>query len=294
MAVDINSIVVESSKAFAARFNAGIGSAKPDYTQVATVLKSTTGATAYGWLGDFPRLKQWVSERQLKDLKKHKYTIVNKTFESSVSVSRVDYEDNDYGRFGIIFEQMGYDAAVYPDEHVFGLLKNGFTEICYDGQPFFDAEHPLETTPVTVASNIVGSPSASGPAWFLLDTSRPIKPIIWQERVEPEFEQDNVELFRQDKYHFGTRARGNAGYSFWQMAVASKEPLDEANFEAAISMMMSRKDSEGSSLKMRPTLLVVDVSNRAAAEKLIKRKTLDNGEDNTHYNEVELLVSQEL
>ena len=67
MAVDINSIVVESSKAFAARFNAGIGSAKPDYTQVATVLKSTTGATAYGWLGDFPRLKQWVSERRSEE-----------------------------------------------------------------------------------------------------------------------------------------------------------------------------------------------------------------------------------
>ena len=34
--------------------------------------------------------------------------------------------------------------------------------------------------------------------------------------------------------------------------------------------------------------------SRAAAEKLLKRRTLDNGEDNTHYNEVELLVSQDL
>ena len=98
----------------------------------------------------------------------------------------------------------------------------------------------------------------------------------------------------KDKYYFGTRARGNAGYSFWQMAVACKEVLDAANFEAAVAKMMSLKDGEGSSLKIRPTLLVVDVSNRAAAEKLLKRRTLDNGEDNTHYNEVELLVSQDL
>lgn len=296
--IDINAVVIESSTAFAARFNAGVGTAKPTYQQVATVLPSNAGATAYGWLGDFPRLKEWIGDRQLKELAKHKYTITNKLFESSIGVPRVDYEDNDYGRYGIVFEQMGYDAAVYPDEHVFNLLKNGFTELCYDGQPFFDVDHPMETTPATTASNIVGSPTASGPAWFLLDTSRPIKPLVWQERIAPVFtamtEDSNSEVFMKDMYYFGTRARGNAGYSFWQMAVASKENLDQANFEAAIALMMGRKDSNGSSLKIRPTLMVVDVSLRAAAEKLLKRKTLDNGEDNTHYNEVELLVSQDL
>ncbi|MGL5665979.1 MAG: Mu-like prophage major head subunit gpT family protein [Shewanella sp.] len=296
--IDITKVVIESSTAFAGRFDMGMAGAKPDYQTVATVLPSSSGATGYGWLGDFPRLKEWIGSRQLKNLKKHGYNIVNKMFESSVSIPRVDYEDNDYGRYGIIFEEMGYDAKMFPDEHVFGLLKDGFTELCYDGQPFFDTDHPSEDG-VNSFSNVIGDPSTdNGPAWFMLDTSRPLKPLVWQERLAPEFQSvtnaSDYNVFTTDNYAFGTRARGNAGFTFWQLACASKAALTEANFEAMINKMMEQKNSEGRSLKIKPTLIVVPVSLRSAAEKIILRKTLDNGEDNTNYKAVEILVSQDL
>lgn len=296
--IDISKVVVESSTAFSGRFDIGMSGAKPDYPAVATVLPSSKGATGYGWLGDFPRLKEWIGSRQLKNLKKHGYNIVNKMFESSVAIPRVDYEDNDYGRYGIIFEEMGHDAKMFPDEYVFGLLKEGFTELCYDGQPFFDAEHPSEDG-VSTFSNVVGDPSTDiGPAWFMLDTSRPLKPLVWQERLVPEFQSvtdaSDYNVFTTDNYAFGTRARGNAGFTFWQMACASKAALTEANFEAMINKMMEQKNSEGKSLKIKPTILVVPVALRSAAEKIILRKTLDNGEDNTNYKAVDILVSQDL
>ncbi|WP_261978393.1 Mu-like prophage major head subunit gpT family protein [Vibrio cholerae] len=31
--------------------------------------------------------------------------------------------------------------------------------MCYDGQNFFDTDHPLDTTPATTFSNVVGDPS---------------------------------------------------------------------------------------------------------------------------------------
>lgn len=296
--VDINNIVIQSSSAFAARFGQGMEHANPDYLKVATVLPSSSGATGYGWLGDFPNLKEWIGARQLKDLKKHQYNIVNKTFESSVKVARVDYEDNDYGRYGIIFEQMGHDAKLYPDDHVFGLLKDGFTEVCYDGQPFFDADHPSEIAGQPTLSNIDVPATDPSTAWYLLDTSRPIKPLIWQERVKPEFasltDNNDAHVFINDDYLFGTRARGNSGFSFWQLAFASKQALTEANFESLLTKMMEQKNSEGKSLKIKPTLLVVPVSLRSAAERIILRKQLENGEDNTNYKAVEILVSQDL
>ncbi|AZQ10119.1 Mu-like prophage major head subunit gpT family protein [Shewanella khirikhana] len=296
--IDINAVVIESATAFAARFDGGMSSAKPDYPQVATVLPSSAGATGYGWLGDFPRLKEWIGARQFKELKKHGYNIVNKLFESSVKIPRVDYEDNDYGRYGIVFEEMGYDSKIYPDEYIFGLLKDGFTELCYDGQPFFDADHPSEDG-VNTFSNVIGDPDTdAGPGWYLLDTSRPLKPLVWQERLAPEFqsvtESSDFNVFTTDDYYFGTRARGNAGFTFWQMAFASKAPLTEANFELMITKMMEQKNSEGKSLKVKPTLLVVPVSLRAAAEKIVLRKTLENGEDNTNFKAVDILVSQDL
>ncbi|MEA5313390.1 Mu-like prophage major head subunit gpT family protein [Vibrio parahaemolyticus] len=295
--IDINNVVIESSTAFAGRFDMGMSKASPDYEQIATVTKSSSGATGYGWLGDFPKLKEWIGERQLKNLEKHQYNIINKLFEDSVSIPRVDYEDNDYGRYGIIFEQMGYEAKIYPDEHVFGLLKNGFTELCYDGQPFFDADHPLDDG-VSVASNIDVPETDPGEAWYLLDTSRPIKPIIWQERIKPEFQSvtnpNDYNVFTTDSFAFGTRARGNAGFSFWQLAFSSKLTLNEASFSALMDRMLAQKNSEGRPLRVRPTLLVVPVSMRAAAETLLYKKYLEGGEENPYYKRVELLVSPEL
>jgi phage major head subunit gpT-like protein len=66
--------------------------------------------------------------------------------------------------------------------------------------------------------------SASANAWFLLDTSRPIKGIILQQRedVPVEFtalEQGSGEsAWMRDRFHYGVRARYNAGYGLWQAA----------------------------------------------------------------------------
>ena len=58
-------------------------------------------------------------------------------------------------------------------------------------------------------------------AWFLLDTTKPVKPFIYQERQKPVFVQqidqqaDNV--FMRKKFKFGAEARAAGGYGFWQM-----------------------------------------------------------------------------
>ncbi|MPW32023.1 head protein, partial [Agarivorans sp. B2Z047] len=92
----------------------------------------------------------------------------------------------------------------------------------------------------------------------------------------------------------GVRARGNAGYSFWQLAAGSQEELTAENFTKVYDGMMSQKDSEEKSLKIKPSILVVPVGLRAAAEAILLRERLDNGESNTNYKAVELLVSQDL
>ena len=38
---------------------------------------------------------------------------------------------------------VGESAALHPDELVYGLLANGFTEKCYDGKAFFATDHPV-------------------------------------------------------------------------------------------------------------------------------------------------------
>lgn len=62
-------------------------------------------------------------------------------------------------------------------------------------------------------------------AWFLLDTGKPIKPFIYQERKKPVFVQQidpqADDVFTRKKFKFGAEARAAGGYGFWQLAYGS-------------------------------------------------------------------------
>lgn len=76
--------------------------------------------------------------------------------------------------------------------------------------------------------NLIVSPFITGAAddyWFLLDTKRPIRGVILQQRsdVPVEFSAlDNASgseaAWMRDRYYFGVRARYNVGYGLWQTA----------------------------------------------------------------------------
>lgn len=72
---------------------------------------------------------------------------------------------------------------------------------------------------------IVDARIGSETAWFLLDTTKPIRPFIYQERQAPEFvsqvnpQSDSV--FNLKKYKFGAEVRVASGYGFWQLAYGS-------------------------------------------------------------------------
>ncbi len=57
--------------------------------------------------------------------------------------------------------------------------------------------------------------------WFLLDTKRPIKGLILQQRSDVPVEFTAMESansdsgFMRDRYHYGVRARYNVGYGLW-------------------------------------------------------------------------------
>jgi phage major head subunit gpT-like protein len=65
----------------------------------------------------------------------------------------------------------------------------------------------------------------SDTAWFLLDTSKPIKPFIYQERKKPVFVQQidpqAEDVFMRKKFKFGAEARAAGGYGFWQLIYGS-------------------------------------------------------------------------
>lgn len=279
-------------------YNDALSTAPSVYSEIATLSPSNSGQEIYPWLGSFPKMREWVDEKQIKNLKAHSYTLVNKPFEATIELRRENIEDDSVGILSPQVKAMAWAAKAFPDDMVFDLLNNGFTNKCYDGAAFFSASHKVGSGTVSNTSadnlacdtqaNALGSlgkaftalkkmkdsngyslgivpsllvvpPALSFVAntllvsdklddgkanpfkgafkilednritndkyWFVLDTTKVLKPLIYQERKAPEFvPQVSVEsdtVFNRGVYRYSVEARGNAGYGFWQMAFGS-------------------------------------------------------------------------
>ncbi|MEO8531956.1 MAG: Mu-like prophage major head subunit gpT family protein, partial [Deltaproteobacteria bacterium] len=53
----------------------------------------------YGWVGQFPQMREWLGPRIINNLQTSSFTITNKTFESTVAVKRDDNMDDRLGVF---------------------------------------------------------------------------------------------------------------------------------------------------------------------------------------------------
>lgn len=278
---------------FKAEFNGGFNSAESFYQQIATIINSQTSQETYAWLGQYPKLREWIGDRQLKNLSASGYVLVNRKFESSVSVPRDAIDDDQYGIYSPLFREMGYAAKVHPDELIFALLAAGNTTLCYDGKNFFDTTHPVGSGTV---SNYGGG---AGAMWALLDTRRPLKPFIFQKRRDYELKQmtdgKDEAVFMRDEYRYGIDARVNVGFGFWQQAYGSKATLDTAAFNTAMAAMMAFKSDEDRPLGIMPNLLVCGPSNRAAALQVVKTDTIPStagtaSQTNINKDAVDVLV----
>ncbi|MCY0966135.1 Mu-like prophage major head subunit gpT family protein [Parathalassolituus penaei] len=292
--------------AFRADFQNALQTVDPQYSQVATVVPSTTKSNTYGWLGSMPGFREWIGDRVMNSIKEHGYSITNKTFESSIAVNRDDIEDDNLGIYKPMVQELAREGAEFPDELVFALLASGWANTCYDGQYFFDTDHPVNSahdgtgTDASVA-NVLVNGSYTGEPWYLLDTSRAIKPLIWQNRrnlaLTTLFNPDDPAVFTSNEFQFGADLRGNAGYGFWQMAFGVKDDLNATNLWAAWKAMRAFTRDGGKKLKIRPTLLVVPASLEEAATKLLERDLLvENGAavNNELKGKVKLLVADAL
>lgn len=270
-------------------FNTGRGTYEQLYSRIATEVPSRNMTEDYSWIGEFTRLKEWIGEREVKKMSANRYTVTNIKFEGTESIPAEYIEDDNYGLLMPKFQDMGYAAAIHPDELMFDLVSKGFTHQCYDGQNFFDTDHPVGDESI---SNMQAGTSTP---WYLFDTRRPLKPFIFQKRRDYRLQQKNDpatsdRTFMTDEFLYGVDARVAAGFGFWQQALGSKAELTEDSFNAAVATMMGFKSEQGRKLGINPNLLVVGPKNRAAAKKVIDAENKAQGESNINYKAVEVLI----
>ncbi|GBR50057.1 Mu-like prophage major head subunit gpT [Acetobacter pomorum DSM 11825] len=261
-------------------FNQALESAQSHYKDVSMIVPSKTETEVYKFLNNLPGMHEWVGSRTINRLSGSGFAICNKNWEQTIGLDRNDVEDDKYGFFGPLVRNMAVSGASHPDELIFSLLGDGFTKKCYDGQNFFDSAHPVTldgTEDIRTYSNVFGSGKCA--PWFLLDCSRPIRPLIFQSRRPLTFTQktnvSDSNVFFENTFYYGADARYNVGFGLPQLAFACTAPLTPYNYSVVRAAMMSQMSATGRPLGIKPTHLVTVPGNESAALRILHSETIE-------------------
>lgn len=279
---------------FSASFTAGLGMAAAMSARVSTPVPAATKEQTYGWLGKLPNVREWLGPRVIQNISESDYTIKEKPWELTIGVDRDDIETDSIGVYAPLFQEMGQSTGGFKERLVFDLLKAGFATNCYDGQYFFDTDHPVLDAN-GVPQSVANTDGGAGTPWFLLDVSHAIKPIILQVRrdfsdivAKDRVTDDNV--FDYNEFVYGVDARMNVGYGFWQFAWGSKQTLNPANYAIARAGLAGMKGDYGRPLGVTPNLLVVPPALESQGLQLLNSEYGTGGVTNEWKGTAELLV----
>lgn len=148
-------------KSFLTIFNQAVSAYQPKWPSIAMRVPSNTSVETYAWMGAFPKMREWIGERNWKNLETFAMSITNKDYESTVGVKRSTIEDDQYGVFSPIIASQGAAAAALWDDLVFDLLNNGFaaSSKSYDGKVFFATDHASGSNKDSGAGSALSSTS---------------------------------------------------------------------------------------------------------------------------------------
>jgi len=254
---------------------------------IAMKVPSNTSANDYKWLGELPGIRKWLGDKVVHNLTAHGYFLRNEDFELTVGVDRNDFNDDALGIYNPLMSNLGDASARHPDELVWPALVAGFTTgQGFDRVPFFSVSHPVNGVDANDGT-YTNRPAVlgAGEPWFLVDDSRPVQPVILQEREAYHFvsatDPQSEAVFKQKKFMYGVEARVAVGYGLPQLAYGSREALTPAAYKAARLAMASLKRVDGTPLGVKGLKLVVGEGNFEAANILLTNDRDAAGATNT-------------
>src|SRR6185437_8741918 len=112
------------------------------WQKIASERPSTDESEVYMWADMIGELREFLGERQIVSLAGRSQLLVNKEYEKTITIPRKKFEDDKYGVFTSQVQQLAMRAAQHPDKLVADAIVAADTAVVYDGQYFFDTDHP--------------------------------------------------------------------------------------------------------------------------------------------------------
>lgn len=152
------------------------------YSEIPSSAKSNT----YDWLANMAGMREWIGPRIVESFKERSFEIINKHFEKTLEVNIDALEDSavsaiaDAGARQMIFlegankldDDLLFNASSTAMGAVSGLLGVATATTCYDGQYFFDTDHPTDLDATGTQSNYESTGFALTQANFITARTR--------------------------------------------------------------------------------------------------------------------------
>lgn len=130
---------------------------------VSNLFGSDQASEQYPFLGQVPRMREWIGGRQAKGLRANSLTIRNRHYESTIEIALRDLRRDKTPQIQARISEFADEGDAHWSTLVSSLIQNGAATACYDGQYFFDTDHvegDSGTQDNDIAVDISGLPCA--------------------------------------------------------------------------------------------------------------------------------------
>jgi phage major head subunit gpT-like protein len=142
-----DALLQDAAVTFDATFASGYDGADEEariFESFTTLIGARSKKVRFPIAGLLPAMRKWVGERVAHKLNRYAMEAEIETYEETVEVDVDELDDDTIGSYTPHFTELGRQARLWPRDLVVAKLMAGESELCFDGQNFFDTDHPVD------------------------------------------------------------------------------------------------------------------------------------------------------
>lgn len=113
---------------------------RADLSGIVLDVPMTTKIVDLSWVAALGKMREWLGERQVRDIVAKNFTITAKHYEHTIGMNQDDIDDDTLNQYAPQIRLIAAGALKELDAAASGVLDANST--CYDGQPLIDDSHP--------------------------------------------------------------------------------------------------------------------------------------------------------
>jgi len=113
---------------------------RDDLSGIVLDVPMTTKTVDLSWVASLGKMREWLGERQVRDIVAKNFTMTAKHYEHTIGMNQDDIDDDTLNQYAPQIRLIAAGALKELDAAASYVLDNNST--CYDGQPLIDDSHP--------------------------------------------------------------------------------------------------------------------------------------------------------